>query len=420
MKLLYRIRRILIAGIVFLFLMGCQNGGRGDVTPESDGLDSIASMVPTSTDIPKENIAFTVAGFSYGCAAENGAGLYIPGIHALSYYDFESQASMILCAQAGCSHLDSTCEAWLGENVNYFASYQGKWYVLDGGGSIAGDLILYEIDPTTHNKRALCVWNGDAQGSEDVGSAFLSNGYAYVTLSFTTVTPEGQTSVRHLDRVDLASGNKEMLVKNTDTSAFGFVGAGRNQVVLSASTLLSVPQTEEEYAADRPNSSSEEYVQYRTQFLTENLVQEIRIYDWKLENYTVLGTFAEGYHFSGDPNIRYGMLFVYAVNDTLHVYDIDTGNDVLLLTAEGIINFWIMDGNVFYIVLTHQDECQIWYCPLEGGTSVRLDNEGNTSSMAFSLSRETAEQFIGLYDGQWKWISKEDFYAERYDRAVAF
>ena len=420
MKPLNKIRRILAVQLMFLFLMGCQSVTQTDEVPTDGELGSSTPTVPVlmDTDMRKENISFTIVGLSSGCAADSGTGLYIPGIHALSYYDFEAQLSMVLCAQAGCSHSDNTCEAWLGENVRCFASYQGKWYVLDGGGG-DGDLSLYEIDSITRNKRTLCTWNVGTQSWEDVNSAFLSSGYAYVTLTSSTISADGQTGTRHLDRVDLTSGDKEVLAENTDTVSFGFVSAGESQVVLSVSTLSAIPQTREEYAVSHPNASDEDYMQYHSQFLEQNVTQELRIYNWDMESYSVLESAAAGYRFSGDPNIRYGMLFVYAVNDTLHVYDVDAGSDVEFLTAEGIINFWIMDGKVFYITITDQGGCQIFYCPIGSKQPVQLGNDGNTHSMVFSLSLETHDHFIGLYNGKRVWISKENFYAEHYDHAIA-
>jgi len=233
------------------------------------------------------------------------------------------------------------------------------------------------------------------------------------------MTADGQTGTRHLDRVDLTSGDKEVLAKNTDTVSFGFVSAGTSQVVLSVSTLSAIPQTQEEYTASHPDASNEDYMQYHSQFLAQNLTREIRMYDWDMDSYSVLEPSAQGYRFSGDPNIRYGMLFVYAVNDTLHVYDLDSGSDVQLLTAEGIINFWIMDGKVFYITITGQGDCQIFYCPLDSKQPVQLGNDGNTHFMVFSLSLETQDHFVGLYNGKRAWISKENFYSEHYDQAIA-
>jgi len=415
MKLLNGIRRILAAELMFLFLAGCHSTAPLDETPANG-----APAVPASThaDIPKENIAFTYTRSSYSCAADSGTGLYIPGIHALSYYDFEVQMPMVLCAQAGCSHSDNTCEAWLGENVSYFASYQGKWYVFDGGGG-SGDLNLYEIDPITRNKRTLCTWSVDTHSWEDIGNAFLSNGYAYVIITSSTMTADGQTGTQHLDRVDLTSGDKEVLAKNTDTVSFAFVSAGKSQVVLSVSTLSAVPQTKEEYTASHPDASDEDYIQYHSQFLEQNRTRELRIYDWDMENYCVLEPSAQGYRFSGDPNIRYGMLFIYAVNDTLHIYDLDSGSDTQFLTAEGLINFWIMDAKVFYITMTGQGDCQFFYCPLDSKKPVRLGNDGNTQFMVFSLSLETKDHFVGLYNEKRMWLSKENFYSEHYSQAIA-
>jgi hypothetical protein len=70
-----------------------------------------------------------------GAVFTDDNGWYICSAGAVSYYDYASGQTMTLCAQPGCSHVDASCQAWVG-NVNSFAVLDGVLYAtLDNAGS---------------------------------------------------------------------------------------------------------------------------------------------------------------------------------------------------------------------------------------------------------------------------------------------
>ena len=118
-------------------------------------------------------------------------------------------------------------------------------------------------------------------------------------------------------------------------------------------------------------------------------------------------------------NINADNLLTYCTEHEIHLYDLDTGEDKLLYQInDKIIRANIFDNLVFYI---YEDENEIAHYMrgnTTGDTSVEMENNGITDVLAFARFRTTENGYLGTMDGQFGWLSQEDYYQENYDAFV--
>ena len=336
---------------------------------------------------PEDNRAFSLPNMSW-YSSEDGRGFYIPGSRILSYYDLESRRLTPLCAQSGCMHVDETCGAWLGEDVRGFLTYDGDWYVLSSENSGA---VICQIDPQTREKRVLCAFTPREESEfYYYQSGYAAHGYAYLWLSHNWMENGTYQSERNLVRVDLSDGSAETLPLDGETIFAGASG---------------------DYGS---------YLQEEMERAEAEGTAQLRVYTFDLSDYRVV---AEGDVWISSTQMltRYGDYSLYAVGDTLHIYDLTTGESRAIQAPGKLTNFLIVDGTAIYLV--RDPELKVYAIALEGGESYLLEDRTGQSSVAFSISGECADAFYGIYgDGEpvvRGWLLKEDYYAGRYDRIVS-
>ena len=87
-----------------------------------------------------------------------------------------------------------------------------------------------------------------------------------------------------------------------------------------------------------------------------------------------------------------------------------------VFTADGIINAWLMDGRVF-ILRQEGEHLQEWVADMAEGEAKLLHDYGESDSVVFSAVREINDYFIGSGSS---YISKADYYAGNFDKAISF
>ena len=107
------------------------------------------------------------------------------------------------------------------------------------------------------------------------------------------------------------------------------------------------------------------------------------------------------------------------MGDSVYVYDLERETAGKELTLPNIVNYWIQDDHVFAITKDENNNYDVYYQAVGSGELVHMENGGLTSGMMFSILEETQSCFIGKWEGNSGdfIIQKDDFYAERYDRA---
>lgn len=397
----------LLAIILTLFILsGC---GSALVT------ESATTPTPSAQVPPDDNRAFSLAALNWR-ATDDGNGFYVPGRVTLSYYDLEYQMLIPLCSQSGCPHSDESCEAWLGDNVEHFAVYAGKWLSISNEKD--GTVTFRQIDPQSHHRTSTSL--KAENGSLSVGNAFVAHGAVYMTVYEDIPLAGGGTSESiSLTRLSLENGDYETLFEFSNRERAQFAGADGESVLLLVSSLNADLMTESEFSAAEPEG---EYGEYLFELWENNSTLELRLYTWDMSSYEIV---AHGDVWLSSTMFlcRYGDFSLYAVGEKLFVYDLATNESKELMEGEGLINFFALDGNAFAIFKA--DHLQLCRCPLTGGEVVTMSKSVTDRSIRFSPADESAEFIYGVLageDGGESYnavITKEAFYAENYDEAVS-
>ena len=365
---------------------------------------------------PEENRMFSVPDISW-YSSQDGQGFYVPGTRVLSYYDPASRTKIPLCSQSGCSHSSENCGAYLAENTQGFVAYQGAWYVL--ALESYTHAVLWKIDPQTHQRTKLYdIAPQHDQEAYYFSSGFVSHGYAYLYLQHQLIWNEQLVEEPSLIRVNLTDGSMETLAEDVYVS---FLGAGEDRVLLAVETFAVPPLSEEEYLSQHPDGNYYSYLQVQ---LAENGSggMELREYTPDMSSYQVL-TKGNVWVSSTPFLTRYGDHTLYAVDNTLYVYDLATGERREVVN-EGILrNFMMIAGQIIYLTRSQDSSALvISYTDLAGGPAHRLENEGVEDGAVFSFSGECKDYIYGLYNGEHgdceALLTKEDYFAQRYENII--
>lgn len=248
-------------------------------------------------------------------------------------------------------------------------------------------------------------------------SGYAAHGYAYLWLSHNWMENGTYQSERDLVRVDLSDGSAETLPLDGETT---FAGASGDSVLLLTQSFTFDPMSEEEFLAEHPDGDYGSYLLEEMERAETEGTTELRAYTFDLSDYQVVSE-GDVWISSTQMLTRYGDYSLYAVGDTLHIYDLATGESRAIQAPGELTNFLIVDGTAIYLV--RDPELKVYATALEGGESYLLEDRTGQSSVAFSISGECADAFYGIYgDGEpvvRGWLLKEDYYAGRYDRIVS-
>ena len=350
-----------------------------------------------------------------GCYGDGGAvftddnGWYICAAGAVSYYDYASGQTMTLCAQPGCSHGDASCQAWVG-NVNSFAVLDGVLYAtLDNAGSGA-QLVRKEL--SGGKVTVLEQWDNtdDHFYTATLGRFSCGKATLHLECRITEQQADGRVESRTEGSsllYDLAAGSyRELSVPGT---LMGFSARwGAVVETPEEQSLLS----EEEFTAQYGEDAS--YGRY----LHQNIQRRLLLWDMESGDYTVVADHnKDGYIMTADPAQVYGMEHIYQCGDQLRLLNLESGESRTLLTMEDIIHYWVMDSKAFIITETEAGY-RFWVADLQDGKPVELVGATNEHGIAMSPFQEGGSFFRALGDNGQCVISKEDFYAVRFENAV--
>ena len=367
-----------------------------------------------SFSLPIENIrAFFPSLHGVAATSSNG---YYSGIKALKYTDIASKQTITLCVQPGCDHSDSSCQAWLGENVISMCEYQGFIYatVTEADGSLA----FLKKDITTAKRTIIERWDiqGENDYSVDISLGVFSDGKCILYLTKTTYQFSEQYNMMQMVSdtqafvYDLHTGKRESLPEEfSNWNVYAMCG---NRLLVAYSSYRFSEQ--EYYDLYGENGDYETY-------LYNYIPAEIRMYDMETGESKVIATEDEGLVLTTDFCNSYGYVSVYRLEDDICLFDLESQESSIIISMDRVINFWLMDHKVFLIQSFSEqppyDGYYIYYMDMDGGDLIRLENEGATDSMHFSITWEGNDFFGGNYLGSAHLIRKEDFYAESYDKA---
>ncbi len=407
------LRKTMGAGLLSLALLASLSGCLQTAqTPQASSPGAQESgLVTTNAIPPEENQPFSPPAVSWDSSLD-GKGFYLPGWNILEYYDPETQTRTPLCSQSGCTHADESCQAWLSNQCMGFTSYGDAWYV----SAIEDDThaVLWNVDPKTSQRTKLCdIAPQNNQENYYFSSGYVSHGYAYLTLQHQLIWDEQWISESSLIRVNLADGTMETLVEDVPVT---FLGAEEDRVLLAVETFAVQPLSEEEYLKQHPDGNYYTYLQLQLEENGSGGV-ELREYTWDMSDYQVL---AKGNIWASPSwTLRsYGDNTLYAVDNALYVYNLSTGESRKVAEEATLKNFLIIAGHIFYAIQDDQYNYTFYRTDLQGGPVEKLENEGKTEVAALSVAGECKDYVYGLYEDEECLMTKEDYFAERYENII--
>ena len=403
-------KRILPLALGLILLLGLCAGCVQEVPPEtappSRGPEATTTgegipqgdTPPQSYPVPKENRSPMSVMFGGGASTISDG--YFSAAQALKFYDAKTGKTVFLCSQPGCTHTDSTCGAWIGQ-VNNLVEYGGVVYASVKDGEVCA---VVRKDIATGELTTLASWEDQENIYYECSVGLCAYGQMLIFVRITEFVEDGvnysQIDSEEQWLYNLTTGEKRKLdwEKNTDSV-----------------TILAMNQT---YAVAQYYRNLEEKDPESGLFTKD---YELRLYRLADDSYTVISSEEEnGYIPTADPAVSYGDIVVLQEKDTLCLYDLEKQEKRELLTAENIVNYWILDNKVFYIREEETPELpavSIYYADIEIGQPVRLENGGNREVMDFAITWEGDSFFVGTWKGGNYIIPKADFYLDNYEAA---
>lgn len=362
------------------------------VEQKHDTVVPLAEYKVTSYPIPTENIYLT-SRYSKRCPSAKGGFYHSSGTY-LTYQPFGGEA-ITLCAQAGCTHSDFSCPAYMGGTISTMGEYHGIIYA---NISTDDEYQIVRHDPATgeHEILVRCpkisIKTDELYVEEYVGLGNIAYGklyYLHATQTSRYTSDFGNSDFDYSPETTVEQENYEYDLESGEIREVPY----EFWCVSAAGALRFVYVT-----ADESDDGFDH--------------NQLLLYDTNTWEATVIADSEhDGLRGYFEFEIQYGDQFVYLCNNTLYTFNVETGQKTELLTPETeVVNFWFQDNKVFYITL--DDGAYYYYfVDVTDLTPVQIANKGNTTAMVFSLGTEGNEYFIST---QGQLISKEDFYNENY------
>lgn len=388
------------------FLIGCfavvgcsEKSSLPDHT--SDHSDQVAG-----TDVSENRFAAHVAVRGGFVAYYSSDDIYFVD-SKISLVDIENNTlgKVTLCAQTGCTHSDETCNAFLSSGLQECILYHDVWYFTDYD---RGSASFKSLDQKTGERKTYLEFNSSQDCSYTLSLAGCTGGNAYVYYMEDTFDSNyRQLRKNSILKIDLNTGeDKEILCWSPDKfDSWIYLGGYENQILLGHSYLSEIIPIEEW------KGTQEDYQNYLSSL--ESCLEFIILNTESLSQTGIAGNDDTDLIAPSEPSISFGQYFILPFGDNVRRYDITTGKYTDILKHSDIINYFIYDAKVFYLV--RNDYLELWCADLDGSNERQLENPDDY--MTFGIDRESGDMFFGYTDHGECLIKKQDFYDGRYEQA---
>lgn len=336
----------------------------------------------------------------------DGSSVYFPGT-VVRYYDMASDTSFAACPIPGCTHENKTCPSRIPgalafcADENYWCAFTQQDWILS----------FLRIDVRTGERTVLHTWERGWR----FGEAIMSSGCVLADLSY---MGEDQSTARSYVSIDLARGTVKEFARADEMGEGRLAGGSANVAIME---WLSFPEpllTTQQWLKENPGQSEEDYFAYTDRMYNEEGITTIRKFDLATGTYEDM-QLGENVRLFSDPNICYNDHFVYRKGNSVMLGSITGKETRTVFTADGISTAWLMDGRVF-ILRRLDGNVQEWVADMDGGEALLLHDYGQVEGITFSAVDECKDYFFGLDDHGSSYISKADYYAGKFDKAIAF
>lgn len=389
-----------------LFLISCFIfSGCSETSSLSDHTSDHSDIV-MGTDV-NENHFVTHAAVRGGFVAYYSSDniYFVDSKVSLVNIDNNDLKKVVLCAQTGCTHSDEACNAFLSSGLQECILYHDVWYftVYDRGSAS-----FKSLDQKTGERKAYLEFKASQDCSYTLSLCGCAGGNAYVYYMENSFdSNKRQVRKDSILKVNLDTGEeKEILSWSSDKfESWSYFGGYENHILLEHSYLSGIIPIEEWEGTQEDYQYYLSSLETRFEFIildTESLSQSV-----------IAGNDDTDLITPSEPSISFGQYFVLPFGDTVRRYDMTTGKFTEILKHSGIINYFIYDAKVFYLV--RSDHLELWCADLDGSNERQLENPDNY--MTFGIDRESEDVFFGYTDLGECLIKKQDFYDGRYEQA---
>lgn len=338
----------------------------------------------------------------------------------LWFYDVSSAEKLCACAVAGCQHVDNSCPAVV-PNCSCFWIEGTTLYAFSDAEE---GLMLVVSDLKTGKKNSKVLIKNDSRTRFDIGYAFFSQ--VWIIIHGYRSDDAGQKAVTYV--YENATENLVKLIEDDETSDGTPLGVYGKYLLVSwkqyEESVLEYEAFINKYVLNKADMHSL-FEQYREYLQSIPCTREKRLYDLETMTYTDILKDLQGdsdlypdVDFSSSYS-TFGEYILYTLGNQVLRYNMVTGEREVLVEREHVVNGFLWDGKLLYIV-SEDGACTIFIYDPESGETVQLKNNGNTKYTEFGIHNETKDAFIGIYNESNAWILKEDYYNERYDKAVVY
>lgn len=429
-----RLNLLLLFLVLSLLLSACYSEVGQPTTSASPSASASGeeSTAPSSEEPQDERPQITVAhSFSYDNqnAAFAGLGDVFPvadGFYKASapitYFDIEHESKIVMCNRAGCSHNTDDCPAYIPYLQMLLVTENAVYGFCSS--DISENTWLVKLDLETYEKSTEFTLERKDDLIYSLNSAFYSTGHIF----FFVYCYSENSDYKNTYLYDTQSGETKLFFEGNDLQSVNVYGSYSNTVLLYYGEYDEAPMTREEYVelhSDQTmEEASEEYTDvYLIDFYNEHHTGNWYFYDLEAKTSTealpaLCGDSEElpRLNFSSNGTC-FGEYVLYRLGDAVMRYSLKTGKRELLVDAPGIINGNLVDDKLEYLKVidgTISDgtiETHVY--DIASGEDYVIETHKSRETH-FSIYTETADAFIGYYDGL-RWILKEDYYNGRFE-----
>ena len=373
------------------------------ILPDGSGASYALNPVEPINLKSKDNVRLAVAGVGKSeFPTPDGEALYLAS-YTVFYFAPDSGTEFAACPIAGCTHKDDACPGRI-SGLTAFCADDTYWYAFT---TMENVLRLLRVDPLTGDRTVLHTWEYGAY----FGDGILSSGH--ILADIRSFLEEDSTS--SYVSIDLSDGTVLEFARADEMGQGRLAGGDSNTVIMEWTAYLEPLVTFEKWLEANPGKSEEDYFAYVDRLYYQDNVVTLRSFDLTTGDYRDLPN-TQGARLFSDSNISYDEYFVYCQGDSVMLGSFSREESRTVFTAEGISNAWLMDGRVF-ILRREGEHLQEWVADMAGGEAKLLHDYGQSDCVVFSAVREINDYFIG--SGAC-YISKADYYAGNFDKAISF
>ena len=313
---------------------------------------------------------------------------------------------VLLCVQAGCTHSDETCKAYIG-NTDYFLSYHDVWYYTVSESN--NRLTLHSYDYKSGKRSVLHTWEGSEQESVAVDNMLADHNKLYVSLYTASYSPEENMNYGNskTDCIDLDQ-NTCVTVLESEEKEKWFAYCHNGKIIYTYTYLNS--ELPDFFEWIEQGKSEEEY----SELLNRMTISELHLLDTGNSKDIVLGT---DIAFPGVNAYSYDQ-FVWHDSDRLYLYNIDLGTTESI-EVPGIIHSEVFDRHILFITRSADEKTGLYVTDTKDMKQItEIESVGLNDHITFSIIFETENGFFGIYNDALCWIKKTDYYQGSFEKSV--